>query len=195
MFVYRSLAANDPKIREHLLALTPDDRRCRFHGLTSDERIVAYCDEMTRREAHLIGCLEGERLVGLIEIVLDGEGAAHRGEVGISVAADRRDHGIGHELVQHAIEFAANHRISLVFGYLPENLRIPHIVHNFGGRVDRLAAEAQIAAPAPTPFSYWLEAIDHVGLVAADMLGFWRKALLTPLATVPTSDAEPGKTG
>jgi GNAT superfamily N-acetyltransferase len=190
MFVYRALSADDPKILEHLLAMTPEDRRCRFHGLTSDQRIRDYCAEMRKRDAHLIGCLEGERLVGMIEIVPNGAGAERRGEVGITVAADRRDHGIGHALVEHALDFAANHCLSLVFGYMPENIRIPRIVNALGGSVDRLEAEAKLAAPRPTAFSFCLEAIDDLGLFAADMLGFWRKALLTPLgAAAPPKPA------
>lgn len=193
MYAYRSLSADDPKILEHLLALTPEDRRCRFHGMTSDERIRHYCDEMTRREAHLIGCLEGERLVGLIEIVPSGEGTERRGEVGVSVAPDRRDHGIGHALVQHALDFAANHGLPLVFGYLPDNVRIPRIVHDLGGKVNRIEAEAELAAPAPTAFSLCLEAIDDLGLFAADMLDFWRRALLTPLAEPAEAKSSPSE--
>jgi GNAT superfamily N-acetyltransferase len=192
MFAYRSLAADDPTIREHFLAMSPEDRRCRFHGLTSDERIAQYCVEMTRREAHLIGCFEGERLVGLIEIAFCGDGAERRGEVGMSVAADRRERGIGHSLVQHALDYAANHGLPLVFGYLPDNTRIPHIVHAHGGRVNRLAAEAEIAPTAATPFTLCLAAIDDLGLFAADMLGFWRKALLAPLEP-PLPPSEPSK--
>jgi len=193
MFAYRSLSADDPKIIEHLLALTPEDRRCRFHGATSDERIRHYCAEMTGRTAHLVGCLEGERLVGLIEIVLSGEGAERRGEVGISVAHDRRDRGIGHALVQHALDFAANHGVSLVFGYLPDNARIPRIVHDLGGTVNRVAAEAELAAPAPTAFSLCLEAIDDLGLLAADILDFWRRALMAPLAEPAPAEPSPPK--
>lgn len=189
MVAYRSLAADDPKILEHFLALTPEDRRCRFHGATSDERIAQYCAGMTGREAHLVGCLEGERLVGLIEIVLCNDGAERRGEVGISVAPDRRDRGIGHTLVQHALDYAANHSLSLMFGYLPDNVRIPRIVHDLGGKVNRLAAEAELAAPAPTAFSLCLEAIDDIGLFASDMLGFWHRALLGPLS--PPAPAAP----
>jgi GNAT superfamily N-acetyltransferase len=192
MFAYRSLAASDPRIREHFLAMTPEDRRCRFHGPTSDIRIAQYCAEMTRREAHLIGCFEGERLVGLIEIAFCGNGAERRGEVGLSVAADNRDRGVGRTLVQHALDYAANHGLPLVFGYLPENIRIPRIVHDFGGRVNRLAARAEIEAPEATPFTVCLAAIDDIGLFAADLLALWRHALLAPLAlATPT---EPGET-
>jgi GNAT superfamily N-acetyltransferase len=191
MFAYRSLSPGDPKIHEHFLALSPEDRRCRFHGLTSDTRIAQYCAEMKERDAYLIGCLEGARLVGLIEIAFSGAGADRRGEVGMSVAADRRGHGIGHTLVQHALEFAANHNLPLVFGYLPDNVRIPRIVHDLGGRVNPRAAEAEIAPPGATPFTLALEAIDDIGLFAADMLGFWRKALLAPLA--PSTPSEPPK--
>lgn len=181
MFVYRSLSADDPKIREHLLAMTPEDRRCRFHGATNDARIAQYCAEMGRRDGHLIGCLDGDRLVGLIEIVPAGDGTERRGEVGMSVASDRRGRGIGHTLVQHALDYAANRGIALVFGYLPDNTRIPHIVHDLGGQVDKGAAQAEIAPPDATPFSLCLEAIDDLGRFAADLMGFWRKALLAPL--------------
>ena len=46
------------------------------------------------------------------------------------------------------------------------------------------------SAPRPTAFSFCLEAIDDLGLFAYDMLGFWRKALLTPLgAAAPPKPA------
>jgi hypothetical protein len=66
MRIYHSLSPGDPNILEHFLAMTPEDRRCRFHGQTGDERIGRYCMEMIGRNAHVTGCLEGERLVGLI---------------------------------------------------------------------------------------------------------------------------------
>lgn len=181
MFAYRSLAADDPKILEHFLALTPEDRRCRFHGMTSDERIARYCAEMARREAHLVGCFEGERLVGLIEVALTEQEGSRQGEIGMSVAADRRGRGIGHALVEHALDYAANRGLPLVFGYLPDNTRIPRIVLDLGGHVDRLAAEAALDAPSPTPFSLCLEALDDAGLHAARLIALWRQALLAPL--------------
>ncbi len=197
MVAYRSLAADDPKILEHFLALTPEDRRCRFHGATSDERIAQYCAGMAGREAHLVGCLEGERLVGLIEIALSEENGRRHGEVGMSVAADRRDRGIGHALVAHALDYAANRGLALVFGYLPDNTRIPRIVLDHGGHVDRLAAEAALEAPAPTLFSVSLEALDDAALYSAKLIELWRKALLAPLeATAPAKpDPSPSAAG
>jgi GNAT superfamily N-acetyltransferase len=181
MFAYRSLAADDPKILEHFLALTPEDRRCRFHGMTSDDRIAQYCAEMAGREAHLVGCLEGERLVGLIEIAFIEQEGRRQGEIGMSVAADRRDRGIGHALVEHALDYAANRGLPLVFGYLPDNTRIPRIVLDLGGHVDRLAAEAALDAPSPTPFSLCLEALDDAGLYSARIIELWRRALLATI--------------
>ena len=181
MFAYRSLAADDPKILEHFLALTPEDRRCRFHGTTSDDRVAQYCAEMTGREAHIVGCFEGERLVGLIEIAHCQEEGRRYGEVGMSVAADRRHRGIGRALVEHALDYAANRGLPLVFGYLPDNTRIPRIVLDLGGHVDRLAAEAALDAPAPSPFTLCLEALDDAGLYSAQIIELWRRALLAPL--------------
>lgn len=195
MHAYRALAADDPKIAEHLLAMSQEDRRCRFHGITTDARILQYCAAMARRDAHLIGCFEGERLIGLLEIALTGDGGGRHGEVGMSVAADRRDRGVGHVLVAHALDYAANHGVPLVFGYLPENTRIPRIVHDLGGHVDRLGAEAEIEAPQPTPFSLCLEAIDDAGLLAADAIELWRKALLAPLETLTPAKPTPPVAG
>jgi GNAT superfamily N-acetyltransferase len=181
MQAYHSLSPGDPKILEHFLAMTPEDRRCRFHGVTSDERVTQYCQEMVGRDAHLIGCLEGERLVGLIEIVLVEGGKERSGEVGMSVAADRRDQGIGHVLVQHAMDHAANRGLPLVFGYLPDNARIPRIARDLGGHVDRREAAAEIA-PAPiSAFTLGLPAIDDIGLYAADLMALWKSVLLAPL--------------
>lgn len=189
MYAYRTLSPADPKILDHFLALSPDDRRCRFHGPTSDARIVAYCREMARREGHLLGCFEGERLIGLIEIVFCGEGETRFGEVGMSVAADRRGQGIGSRLVEHALEIAANRRLRLVFGYLPDNASVPRIVCQMGGQIDRLASEGQIAPPQKTPFTLCLEAMDDLGLVAAQIISLWKKAALAPLESTPSNAA------
>jgi GNAT superfamily N-acetyltransferase len=59
------------------------------------------------------------------------------GEIGMNVAADRRDRGIGHVLMQHAMDYAANRGLPLVFGYLPDNARIPRIALDLGGPLDR----------------------------------------------------------
>jgi GNAT superfamily N-acetyltransferase len=177
MFTYRSLAADDPKILDHLLAMTPEDRRCRFHGVVSDERVAQHCAEMAEREVHLIGCLEGERLIGLIEIALCRDEAGRYGEVGMSVAADRRGRGIGRSLVEHALDYAANRGLRLVFGYLAENIRIPRIVITLGGHVDRLGTRAELPARPPTPFSLVLAALDDAALVAARLTEFWRQTL------------------
>ena len=179
MFTYRSLAADDPKILEHLLAMTPEDRRCRFHGVTSDARIAQHCAEMAQREGQLIGCSEGERLIGLIEIVICRDAGDRYGEVGMSVAADRRGRGIGRSLVEHALDYAANRGLRLVFGYLPDNTRIPRIVLDLGGHVDRLGTTAELPPRPPTPFSLFLAALDDAALMAAKLTEFWRQALGT----------------
>ena len=181
MFTYRSLAADDPKILEHLLAMTPEDRRCRFHGTASDARIAQHCAEMAHREGQLIGCCEGERLIGLIEIVVCRDEAGRYGEIGMSVAADRRGRGIGRSLVEHALDYAANHGLRLVFGYLPDNTRIPRIVLDLGGHVDRLGTKAELPARPPTPFSLVLAALDDAALMAAKLTEFWRRALDLPV--------------
>lgn len=191
MYAYRTLSPGDPQISAHFLALSPSDRRCRFHGPTSDQRIAQYCAEMTRREAHLVGCLEGERLIGLIEIVFCGEGEKRFGEVGMSVAADARGQGIGSRLVEHALEIAANRRIPLVFGYLPDNACVPRIICTMGGSVDPIAAEGQIEPPRKTPFTLCLEAMDDMGLVAAQIISMWKKAALTPLEEAAQLTAHP----
>jgi GNAT superfamily N-acetyltransferase len=193
MQTYHSLSPGDPKIVEHFLAMTPEDRRSRFHGLTSDERIVQYCREMVGRDDHLIGCLEGERLVGLIEIIVVETARERCGEIGMSVAPDRRDHGIGHILVQHAMDYAANRGLPLVFGYLPDNPRIPRIALDLGGHVDRREAAAEIAAAPISAFTLGLAAIDDIGLYAADVMALWKSALLAPLGQVdPPSPVSAG---
>jgi GNAT superfamily N-acetyltransferase len=181
MRIYHSLTPGDPKILEHFLAMTPEDRRCRFHDLISDERIVQYCRKMVGRDAHLIGCLERERLVGLIEIGVIEAGKERSGGIGMSVAADRRDCGIGHLLVQHAMDCAANRGLPLVFGYLPDNARIPRIALDLGGHVDRRGA-AEIAPISACTLG--LAAIDDIGLYVADVMALWKSALLAPLGQV-----------
>ncbi len=69
--------------------------------------------------------------------------------------------------------------------YLPDNARIPRIVQDLGGSIDRVRAAAKLHPPRPSPFTLCLEALDDLGLLAANLMSLWRKALLGPKAPLP----------
>jgi GNAT superfamily N-acetyltransferase len=136
---------------------------------------------MAGREFQLIGRLEDGRLLGLIEIVMVSSGTKRRGEIGVSVAPGRRDLGMGHVLVQRAMDYAANRGLPLAFGHLPDNPRIPRIARHLGGHIDRRQAAAEIV-PAPISAStLGLAAIDNIGRHAADAMALWKSAPLARL--------------
>jgi GNAT superfamily N-acetyltransferase len=79
-----------------------------YHG------VVAGLDD---RERLLVVAEEGDRLVGMVQLVFSGAtNAEHRAEVQrIGVAADARGRGIGGSLMAVVEEVARDHRIMLLW--------------------------------------------------------------------------------
>jgi hypothetical protein len=88
---------------------------------------------------------------------------------------------IGHVLIRHAGDYAANRGLLLVFGYLADNPRIPP--HRSGSRRpdrrDTLASRDRAGAAQrlhPRP-----DRLDDFGLYVADIMAQWKSTLLAPL--------------
>ncbi|MBK7080092.1 MAG: GNAT family N-acetyltransferase [Betaproteobacteria bacterium] len=98
-FRYAPLTPQDrPAVVQHLLSLDADDRVLRFNTTAPDEKVVEYCGRWNHADDIVEGAWEGERLIGLIHLPVFRVGADLVGELGVSVAADRRKRGVATRL-------------------------------------------------------------------------------------------------
>jgi GNAT superfamily N-acetyltransferase len=196
MLYYRKLLRADmAKIEAHFLALSPDDRRRRFHSPVGDDTIRAYCHSFDWNERAIIGAFALDRLVGIAEAVRIAENSA---EIAVSVAADWQHHGVGRELVRRAVASAANSGVAIaVLDYTPGETSIPHIARSLGGDVDGLRSIAQIALPARSAAGQIEELVEDFGAALAGafeaLLWPWRFAAsaAAPRATIVPAVAAP----
>jgi GNAT superfamily N-acetyltransferase len=168
MRVYRKLLPYEVwRLREHLLRLSPADRRLRFFGGVGDDFIAAHCRRIDGLRAVAIGYFESGVLRGAAELHIAGN-FADPAELAITVESEWQAHHVGTELLSHAITIAENRGVrAIVMLCLLDNLRMQHIARKFA---DRLAivdeqAEANVKVPFPTQLSLWEEAaMDLIGL-------------------------------
>lgn len=155
------------RLKQHLLRLSPEERRLRFSGCVSDDFIIAHCDGIDWLRAVVVGHFEHGVLRGAAELQLE-TGAAGRAELAITIEADWQDHGVGTELLGHAITIAANRAMRSIYMIcLIDNRRMQHLARKFTDRliVVEDQAEANLVMQFPTLASMWQEA-------AADGFGF-----------------------
>jgi GNAT superfamily N-acetyltransferase len=189
MLYYRKLLRADAaKIEAHFLALSPDDRRRRFHALVGDDVIGAYCRSFDWSARATIGAFDFDRLVGIAECVRLAGGSA---EIAVSVDARWQHHGVGRELVRRAVASAANSGVAIaVLDYTPGETSIPHIARSLGGDIDGVRSIAQIAPPARDAAGQIEELVEDLGAALAGafdaLLWPWRfaAAAVAPRATI-----------
>jgi RimJ/RimL family protein N-acetyltransferase len=86
------------------------------------------------KQVYLLAVLD-DRVVGLTGVSLQGRVEAHIGKLGISVAADFRDQGLGSVLFQLVNQLADQHLVGLrlvVLGVFGNNHRAYHLYQKFG---------------------------------------------------------------
>ena len=170
MRIYRKLFPYEIwRLREHLLRLSPADRRLRFFGGVGDDFITEHCRRVDGLRAVVVGYFESGVLRGAAELHLD-RNFGDRAELAITVESEWQAHHIGTEWLGHAITIAENRGVrSIAMLCLLDNSRMQHVARKF---VDRLVivddqAEANVKVPFPTQLSLWHEAaMDAMGLIA-----------------------------
>lgn len=119
-----------PMLAAHLLRLSPEDRRARFHGAMSDYAINAYVHRIDWRRAYIFGAWIGGELRGVAELApLPGP----EGEIAVSVETRCRQDGLGLLLVVAAM--LAARRIGLprvTLSYLPRNTAMAALARDLG---------------------------------------------------------------
>jgi GNAT superfamily N-acetyltransferase len=158
------------RLKQHLLRLSRDERRLRFSGAVSDDFIAAHCDGIDWLRAVIIGVFENGVLRAAAELQLE-TGIDRRAELAITVEAAWQDHGIGTELLGHAITVAANRAMRSIYMIcLIDNRRMQHVARKFTDRliVVEDQAEADLVMQFPTLVSLWQEAVaDGFGFVTS----------------------------
>lgn len=191
MRVYRKLLPYETwRLREHLLRLSPADRRLRFFGGVGDEFIAEHCRRIDGVRAVVIGYFESGVLRGAAELHLDPN-FSDRAELAITVESAWQAQHVGTELLGHAITVAENRGVrSLAMLCLLDNHRMQHIAGKFADRLVVVddQAEANVKLPFPTHASLWQEAMmDAMGLITSWLEQFALPSAPRSLATEATA--------
>jgi RimJ/RimL family protein N-acetyltransferase len=154
------LPSEAPLLAEHLIRLSPDDRRLRFGGLfMPDDVIGRYVQRIDWTQATLIGCFDAGALCGVVQISLpphDSEANApwmKRGtaEFAVSVEAPSRRQGVATELIRQAIAVARNRGVrDLYMVCHPENEPMRRLARKVGLRLAYESGEVMGHAELPS---------------------------------------------
>jgi GNAT superfamily N-acetyltransferase len=186
MRVYRKLLPYEIwRLREHLLRLSPADRRLRFFTGAGTEFIAAHCRRIDGVSAVVVGFFESGVLRGAAELHLV-DAIAGLGELAVTVEHDWQDRQIGTTLLDHAITIAENRGVrSIEMICLVDNGRMQHVARKFAERlvvVDNEAA-VEVKVPFPTQLSLWREAVsDGIAFMTS-----WLEQLPFPMRQSPVA--------
>jgi RimJ/RimL family protein N-acetyltransferase len=155
------LPSDAPLLAEHLIRLSPDDRRLRFGGLLMpDDLIRRYVEGMDWPRAWQVGRFDAGALRGVVQLSVprsDTDADApwmKRGtaEFGISVEAPWRRQGIAWQLIHEAIAVARNRDVrDLYMVCCPENEPMRRLARKVGLRLTYASGEVMGHAELPPP--------------------------------------------
>jgi GNAT superfamily N-acetyltransferase len=179
MHVYRKLMPYEIwRLREHLLRLSPADRRLRFFSAVGDDFIAEHCRHVACSGAIVIGYFELGVLRGAAELHL-GEHLGDRAELALTVEGPWQAHHAGTELLDRAITIAENRGVGVIqMLCLLDNRRMQHVALKFTDRlvIEEDQTEADVKVPFPTQLSLWQEAVmDGMGIITC-----WLDQLAAP---------------
>ena len=161
---------------EHLLTLSPDDRRLRFGSSLSAGAIAQYVD-LIDFEHDVVFAVHDMSLVlvGAVHVALLNDHA----ELGLSVLAGHRGRGVGGALFERAAGHARNRSVPRLYMHcLNENAAVVHIARKFGMHIVAGAgeADAHLELPPASPGSI-------AGEFVTDRLALYDYALKSQVAT------------
>ncbi len=118
---------------EHLLRLSPQDRRSRFAGAVNDDFIRSYCQRQEPLGLVLIGAFVEGELRGVAEFRLLNHDWPRRAELAFSVEEGHQGRGIGSELFRRMVMYARNRSVQKVYITTePGNERMRAVARKFG---------------------------------------------------------------
>lgn len=168
--LHRKLLADERNLfREHLKRLSPADRSFRFaHSRVDDEWIDKYVAGIAADDL-LLGCFDGEDLVGAAHVAIAGEVA----EMGISVDPAWRTKGVGAELTRRAVLWTRNRRAEKLYTLCQsDNMSMIALARKLGMTIHRESGTAEAFLPLPPPdlFTVGDEIGAEMGGLAQDWL-------------------------
>lgn len=161
-----------PRILEHLLALSEQDRYLRFGFAAGDAQVERYVEGLDFERDEVFGVFNRRlQLIALAHLAYPPEGTQPQAaEFGGSVAAHLRGRGYGARLFEHAMLHARNRGIDTLFIHaLSENTAMLRIVRRAGAKVERAGSEsdAYLKLP-PETLASQMEQIVGEGAAALD---------------------------
>lgn len=141
-----------PRILQHLLALSADDRYLRFGYPATDEHIRRYVDGLNFERDEIFGIFNRRlRLVAMAHLAFSVDPKwSTCAEFGVSVDASQRGRGMGAKLFERAVTQARNEGVNLFFVHaLSENAAMLRIARNAGARVERDGGESEAYLSLP----------------------------------------------
>ena len=145
--VQRLSARVRPQLREHFLALPPEDIRLRFGAPLPAESILRYLDGIDFEVDAVFGVYDDAlHLIGVTHVAFSDDAA----ELGVSVLPGHRSRGIGSALFMRAVEHARNRFFTRLFMHcLSENSAMMHIARKAGMAICVDTGEAQAILKLP----------------------------------------------
>ena len=141
------------QVREHLLALSAQDRALRFGYLASDETISHYADQLDFEADEIFGIFDRRlRLVGLAHLAFGPRVALamDSAEFGVSVLPSLRGRGAGSLLFEHAVTLARNRGVDTLLIHLArDNGAMLAIVRRAHAKLHFEGMEAMATMPLP----------------------------------------------
>lgn len=143
----RSLGpAHVPRIKDHLLALSPHDRYLRFGHMANDAHIARYVDGLDFERDEIFGLYNRRlELLAMAHLAFSVDPLCHsRAEFGVSVLERARGRGYGARLFDRATMHARNEGVNLMFIHaLSENTAMLKIARQAGATVERDGSESE----------------------------------------------------
>ncbi len=135
------------QVKQHLQALSPQDRQLRFAHVATDEQIARYADQIDFVHDEVFGVFDRRlRLVAMAHLAFAPDGLT--AEFGVSVSSRVRGRGFGTRLFDHAVMHARNRGVSIMILYVArENEAMLCIVRRAGAQVSVEGAEATARLP------------------------------------------------
>jgi RimJ/RimL family protein N-acetyltransferase len=157
---------------EHFLHLDGEDRRLRFGGYASDERVRAYSAHLERHPggAVVLGGFVASALRAVGELKPIGGAWSRAAELAVSVEQPFRGRGLGTELCRRLVVRARNRFVARVHMLcLLDNQPVQRIARGLGGalRFHPGEVEAELQPPWPDPLSALEEWLDEMTVAAA----------------------------
>lgn len=155
-----------PRVLEHLLSLSAEDRVRRFGLAIGDDMLRSYAEQIDYEKDEVFGIFNSRlKLVAMAHLAyLPAAEAGRSVEFGVSVSARNRGQGMASRLFDHAVIHARNRGVrDMVLHVARENTAMLRIVRRAGATVTLEGDEvmAQLSLAADTLGSQLEELLAH----------------------------------